>query len=47
MVHVCFGGSGPVIPAVRLGDVGAIDIEPLGGPADGAAWVIGMKPVAH
>ncbi len=42
--NVCFGGNGPIIHAVRFGNLAALDIEPLGESQQGLAWVIGMRP---
>lgn len=40
---VCFGGSEPIIHAVRIDNV-SIDIEYLAATPRGAAWIIGMRP---
>jgi len=42
---ICFGGNGSIIHALKLGDLAAIDIQPLGQSQQGLAWVIGMRPL--
>lgn len=40
----CFNPNGPGSDLLQLGDDVMLNVEPLAGSAEGAAWVVGLRP---